>query len=333
MNVVQVTIYNRAGKQLADADCDIQSACWKLNQTGSAILSIDARNDKATRAIIRPGNRMLIQFNNGLPNWGGVIDLPLGVRGKTITFNGYEGDKILSWRVTSNPESHAGTPGAVVRELLAYAEGRYPIGIMPGSIYQNGDALSKQFRWAYLRENIQGLGDYSVSAEEDGGLLNLYLNFYDRRGVDRSETVLLAEGLNGNVGSSVIDEQGPVWNSIYAQGAGVSSILQDAGSVLDYGLREYPISYNQITDQTTLTFQAQNDLNYYRYPRRRATLSDVQNRVPGLFASYDVGDVVMVEAGVEAGEFGFNAPARVIAREWRAVSGLCTVEVEEWMGV
>jgi hypothetical protein len=66
----------------------------------------------------------------------------------------------------------------------------------------------------------------------------------------------------------------------------------------------------------------------YRQPKKRITLTAF-DRAPGLFADYDIGDIVRVQAFSMWPEWALDDSFRVLAREWKP-DNTCTLEVEAW---
>ena len=335
---VEMMIFDSSGKKLADAAVDLQSVSWRWGQTGQAKFSVDYGNPVATVEYLQIGNRMLLRFANGLPDWGGVIALPRSRQASGIGLTAYEGDRLLDWRVTGKEELLSSSPGGIVSSLLSGANERHPTDVGMGDVYEGG-FQSREYNYDSLLAAVCGLAtgyDYAVVPVYQQGQLRFALNWYQRRGRDLRGSVLLAEGNDDghNVGQVTLDEQGPVYNRVIVVGGGTAwadrpvVVVDDLDSQYLYGLREHVI-ISSITDTITLQALAQAALDEAKHPRGRATLSEVTNRSPALFSSYDIGDIVRLQAFLDRGEWAFDGPVRVLARSWTP-AGTCTVEVEEW---
>ena len=67
---------DRSGRVLAELTPEWGPISWRLNDVGQASFRIAASDPKATVHNLRFGNRLYIDFDNGLPPWGGVIWTP-----------------------------------------------------------------------------------------------------------------------------------------------------------------------------------------------------------------------------------------------------------------
>ena len=335
---VEALIFDSGGSKLDDLSVDLQSVLWRLGQTGRALFSIPYTDAKATRKNLRAGNRFLVQFANGLPDWGGVIDFPLGRGSFGLDVVAYEGDRMLDWRVTGADTSFSSTaPGAIAQALVENAKAAYPLAITISDVYPSG-SQTQEYHYDGLLTEVRSLAtgyDYAVVPSYQDGKLTFYLHWYARRGVDRRNSVDLVVG--HNVGAVKLDEQGPVYNRIIAIGSGVNwasrpiVTAEDLDSKYQYGLREYPKIYMDVDDETTLQELADALLADMKQPRARGTLTNVVNEDPAGFADYHIGDIVTLKAFLDAGEdWVFDGPVRLLSREWTP-AGHCTLEVEEWV--
>lgn len=339
-NAVILTIYDKAGACLGEfKDAEFQSALWRLGQTGVAKYAFSPKGAKATRTNLRPGNRALIQFGDGLPEWGGVLDWPIALASEQdigVTF--YEGDRLLGWRVSGQDDTFSSTAtGAIVSALVENANGAYPTGLYMGSVYEGGTAQSRTYHYTSLLEAVRGLRnetgfDYAVVPTLASGKLVFDLCWYERRGTDRRDELALIEG--ANFGTITSGEQGPVYNRFIVIGKGSDwgsarpvKVAEDAESVSRYGLREAPKLFLDIPDEATLQAIADALLAAAMNPYVRATLQGVVNREPAPFTCYHVGDILTLQALQTYGEFAYDFPARILSRS-RLADGTCTLEVE-----
>jgi hypothetical protein len=339
-NAVILTIYDKTGACLGEfKDAEFQSTLWRLGQTGVAKYTFSPRGAKATRTNLRPGNRALIQFGDGLPDWGGVLDWPIDLAsGQDIGVTFYEGDRLLGWRVSGQNEIFSSTAvGAIISALVENANAAYQTGLYMGDVYAGGTAQAREYHYASLLEAVRGLRnesgfDYAVVPALASGKLVFDLYWYEQRGTDRRDELALIEGANfGTISSS---EQGPVYNRFIVIGKGSDwsdnrpvRFAEDAESISRYGLREAPKLYLDISDETTLQAIADALLAGAMNPYVRATLQGVVNREPAPFAGYHVGDILTLQALQTYNDFAYDFPARILSRS-RLLDGTCTLEVE-----
>jgi hypothetical protein len=331
----QVTIYSSAGRRLTEIEADLQSVLWRLGETGSMSLTAGF---ETTPAILRPGNRVAVTFSSGLQDWGGVIDFPRRRHGSGLEIQAFEGDRLLSWRLTSKIATFSSSaPGAIVEALLTTANTISATGIVIGGIYESG-SHTRDYHYNPLLDAIRGLRedsghDYVVMPHLVGTTLYLELEWLERRGADRRDDVALSMGQN--VGTVDMNEQGPVHNHILAVGGSTDWASVPIGEAEDpdsqdlYGVRQLAKFYFDTDDQDTLDDIAEALLDELAYPRVRATLGGVTDKAPGASSSYVVGDIVTLRAFQDMGEWSYDGPVRVISQQWNP-DETCTVEVEEW---
>jgi hypothetical protein len=341
-NAVNLIIYDKTGVHLGEfVDAEFKSASWRLGQTGQALYAFSPQGAKVSRSNLRPGNRALIKFGDGLPNWGGVLDWPIALAsGKDIDITFYEADRLLSWRVTGQNEVFSSTAtGAIVSALIQNANAAYATGVYVGDIYSGGTAQSRDYHYIPLLEAIRSMQsesgyDYAVVPVVANGKLVFDLYWYERRGTDRRDEILLAEGKN--IGEISVSEQGPVYNRIITIGKGDDwgtdrpvKFANDGDSQSRYGLRVSPRFYLDISDEMTLQAISDALLETAKEPYVRMTLYGVTNDEPAPFSTYHVGDIVTLQALQTYDEFSYDITARILSRQ-READGTCTLEIEQW---
>lgn len=343
-NVVNLTMYDKAGACLGEfVDAEFRSAVWRLGRTGSATYRFSPKGPKATRSNLRPGNRALIEFGDGLPDWGGVLDWPINLGSdQDIDVTFYEADRLLDWRVTGQNEGFSSTAtGAIVEALVQNANAAYATGVFMGDVYSGGTAHTRDYHYIPLLEAVRNLKsesgyDYAVVPAMASGKLVFDLYWYEQRGTDREDELALIQG--ANVGQVLVREQGPIYNRIVAVGKGddwssnrLVVFAEDLASRSLYGLRESPRFYLDIDDETTLQAIVDALLAGAKDPYVRLTLNGVTDDEPAPFARYHVGDILTLQALQDYGEFSYDIPVRILARE-RLADGTCSLEVKQWRG-
>ena len=336
---VQVLVFTKAGVLLAELEPELQSVNWRLNNVGMARFSLAWEDPKCTKTNLAFGNRLLIRFGNGLPDWGGVIDPPRKREPNYVEVTCYTGERLLDWRVTAQNRRFDRAPaGTIARSLLEEENGERPTGIDVGSIYSGGELRTLEYHYHDLLERLQDLArlsgeDFEVAPLYSAGRLTFQLNWRKRRGRDISNSVRLVDG--ANVETAVLDEQGQIANRVILAGEGTTwaadrlvAADEDAASRINYGYREYSEVQAGVVNTDTLTANAAAILADKKNPANLYSLS-VTDDAPGRFADYGVGDIVSAELFVASAEWYAAADVRVIAREW-SPDGVCRLEVEEW---
>ena len=338
MATSEVLLFDRNGSLIAEVEPDLQFVNWRLNNVGTAKFSMAWSDPKCTKDNLRPGNRVLIRFDNGLPDWGGVIDFPRQREKGKITVTAYTAERLLDWRVTAKARYYdQAQPGYIFRTRIEEENAEYPTGVEIGNIYLGGTPRTLEDHYHDLLRRMRDLArltgnDFAVLPEYSGGRVSFRAHWYERRGRDLRDSVWLLDG--ANVVSVSLDEQGPLANRVIVIGDGTTwgddrpdAVKENNDSRGEYGYREYA-EVQTVVDSATLEANAAALLEQMAWPRNRVTIT-VANRPPARFADYDIGDIVKAVLFVDSDEWYFEAPVRIIAREWYP-DGICRLEVEEW---
>lgn len=335
----QVSLADRNGLVIAETNALIESATWRLNGVGMAKLWLAWSDDNCTQEKLAFGNVALIQFNNGLPLWGGVIDPPRRRVHGSVGITAYSGERLLDWRVTAKSRAFNSTPpGQIFQSLIEEENAEYPTGVEIGTIYAGGTGRSIEYHYHDLLRRIMDLtrltgNEFAVLPELAAGRVSFKAHWYERRGQDKRNTTWFLDGRN--VGEATMDEQGTLANQIWLAGSGSTwgseRLTADDASVASrdaYRYREYAEVQAGVTVQETLDANAAELLAQKAYPQNVFSIS-ATNKAPGLFASYDVGDIVTAKLFQDSPEWAVSATVRVVAREVRS-DGSCGLEVVEW---
>jgi len=337
---VRCLVGDTTGRLLAELEVDIGPVSWRLNAIGRAEFTIAQSDAKATEDYLGFGNRVLFQFENGLPDWGGMIDVPRTWNADgTITCTAYSGEYILGTRRTGKTKEFTGsTPGTIFQTLLADANGVEDTGIAAGTIWTGGSAFAVTYHYDDLLQITQDLliqrladYDYCIVASKSGGSIVFTANFYQERGSTKAAAALI-EGHNAV--DVQLAEQGPIVNVWTAVGAGstwgderLTGTDSDSASIAAYGRREGHEAHSDLEEQAALTAISDTLVDQYKDPQSILTLSAL-DKAPALFADYDVGDTVRVWLH-SYGFGGYNHLVRVLGREYDPESGRCQLVVKE----
>lgn len=326
----------------ADAEGTVQGelngvpevTAWKLNSYGQAQISIPRA--RVAEEGVRPGNRVLVQFDNGLPDWGGVIDLPRPWNGPVLTVTAYSAEWLMNVRRLRAGLTTQGTPGDAIHFLLNEARRDGWLGFEEGNINRDGVTREWQIAARTLLDAVQdaaiGYGDFQMIPVLQRGRIQFRLEFRDRRGRDHGRNVALEEGVN--LSNVTLEEQGPIINhwTVFGQGTGWTADTRIIGTAVDsesvrlYGLRqddENAPEFDTVEAATTraTTLLAETSGIY------RVVSMDALDRPPARFAQYDVGDHLWVEL-YDQGFEAIVGRRRVIAREYQAATNVCALVTE-----
>lgn len=340
MAIARISVFDRHGAALGELDGQIGATSWRLNRVGKSSITIAKSDIKATRTMFQFYNRVLIEFDNGLPAWGGVMVPPRRWGPGTITANLADGGELLHYRMTDHGRYFEATPaGTIMQRLLDEANAVAETGALPGSIWTGGPGRYKDYHYEDLLNAAEVLAqytgtDFSVAPVMDGSTLAFVLDWFEERGMDRPGVVLM-EGHNVEV--SGFEEPGPIINRWAGVGEGATWSTKaraertDVPSWGTYGLREAARVFAGVVEQTTLDQNVEELLEETREARPRVQLEAV-DLSPARFSSYDVGDRIWVQLytyGFAGDGLGYDHAMRVLAREFDPTTGRCALVVEE----
>lgn len=327
---VSLLVTDHRGVPIGDLEAELESVAWLLNETSVARLT--AAVPRTAAELLQIGNRLLIEFDNGLPRWAGVIDLPRRWAYGQVRLTAYSGHRLLDWRVTGRDRRFERVAaGGALRGILQEQDA--PAVVLPGSIWLGGPALSLEYHREALLKALEDMSakaaaDFDVTGQMENGRLVFRVHLYERLGVERPN-VYFIEGVNASVES--LEEQGPIVNEWFTAGAGAGwgetgrlyGHARDGVSVGDYGLRQDAAVWSDIDDGATLDARTAVSLAATREMYAALDVSAL-NLPPGRFADYDIGDGVGV-ALFSMPSGGLEARRRVVGREFRPRDGACEV--------
>lgn len=337
---MRALIGDRFGKLIAEVVADVDSLSWILNGIGKSGIALSISDSKTTAENLQIGNRIYLEFENGLPAWGGVLDLPRDWQGGTVSMTAYTIEWLLKTRKTKKTDAFYEQPaGIVFRDLLVQAENEDPLGITIGSIWKGGRPHWPRYHykslWYVLDYSLPRMEqcDFTFTPYIANGHIKFRADFYQAAGDDKSQSVELIEGRN--IGAGVrLREHGEIINSYHAVGEGSTwgperSVIaaKDRESIATYGLRQVGKVHPGVSQPATLEMHARRAIDQHSTPRKLFTLP-VLSREPATFASYGLGDTI----GCTLPSYyfdGFAGPVRVLGREYDPVSGDCELAVEE----
>lgn len=341
MSEVRCLLFSRTGQPLTEIEPEVEAVSWRLNDIGTAVFALAWTDSKCTKSNLQYGNRVLFQFENGLPDWGGVIDPPRTIGEGVVRVNAYTSERLLQHRYTGKNHTFTSTAaGAIYRALLQAADRTESLYIDLGNIFQTGTVRDAEYHYNPLLEAIKELArladdDFYIEPVYTEDRLTLQAHWYDRRGRDRSQQAQLMEGRN--VHEAISDSQGEIANRYYVAGSGTDwgsdrliGTYTDDDSRVAYGYREYAETQSEVETQQTLDINAESLASDRAEPYRAYSLI-VTDDEPGKFSGYRVGDIVGAELFMDSGDWYFDGDLRILAEEWNQ-DGTCRLEAEEWTG-
>jgi hypothetical protein len=337
MAKVRATLADQFGRPIADVSPALGVISWKLNTSTKVPLSFPKSDSKLIRANFQPGNRILMEFDNGLPAWGGVLDMP-----DTWTLNDYEAsawspEKILETRQTDRGRYFdQAEPGYIFRSVITEANDFSPFAVEIGQIDEMEVRISPDYHFENLLEVAKSLNgmtgvDFWVEPLRISKQVVFRAHLYEMRG-NLKNNVALVEGRN--LSELKLVRQGPIvnWWDVVGGGSGwaddrLMTTVYDEESIAQYGLRQNSRIISSIKVMETLERTAERLLADSVKPRNRWS-AKVVNLEPALFDSYDVGDRIRLEAPNFQWD-GFNGYVRVLARNYDPITGDVVLVIEE----
>lgn len=338
MSVISVIVGDKGGVVLSElAEATVEQVTWRSNEVGQADIVLPLWDVSRYRSLLQFGNTILLQFDNGLPDWGGIIDTPRSWRPGQFQVTAYSAEYLLALRVSGKNDIYRNQPvGEIWRASLADANQQEWTGLSVATPWFGGDGKDAEYHYKPLLEIARELSsdlsgaDFYVTAAETGGHIEFTARFVERRGRDL-EGVALVDGRN--ITEPVMEEQGPIMNQWYVVGSGSSWYTRYVAQARDevgvnlYRLREQSEIQSQIGNPTMLHAIAEQRLAGASQPGVSVTLAAI-DAPPARFADYDVGDSLLVDVPW-AGFTGLTGRVRVLGREYQPGSGVCNLVVEE----
>lgn len=322
-----ILVGDENGVLIGELAAGIEAMSTELNHYGQARLSLAPSGNEH---LIEFGNRLIIYVDNGLPPWAGFIDPPRGWKYAQLTLTAYGGERLLSHRVTGRNRAFSQVSAAsVLAALLAEQDG--PAVLERGTIDSAaGMPVTETYHWNNLLEvaqdDLMAGVDFHVSGVVKDGRIRFRLNVNARRGRDLAD-VWLMEGHNAIIEP---EEQGPIVNEWFSAGTGsdwgdtgrLYGRARDEASIGRFGLRQDTKVFTAAKDPAMLDALTGAEVAHTGQPYVAVSV-DALNLAPALFSDYDIGDGVGVELYSMMG--GYRGLRRVVGRDWRPASGVCSV--------
>ena len=333
----QLLVADTAGSVLTELKPRLEKVSWVMNEVGKLTFVMAKTDPKLQERYLRFGNRVLLQLDNGLPPWGGVITGGREWSESEVAVEAWSGEALLGWRVTGrNRVFSEASLGSVLQAVLADAEAVAATRLELGTVYEGGAGYSLEYHYDTLADVVAeivklGGGVVDVTAREEAGRVVFTVNLYDRRGADKPG-VALVEG--ANVVAARLRDEDTVVNLLY--GATDGSGWEDDSRLYGSATNEESVALHdvregflavKVTEQAALEAALEAALGTRQWPRRAVALQ-VTNREPGRFAEYDLGDGVTLVLPT----YGFGGTKglfRVAGREFFPDEDVCDLVVEE----
>lgn len=336
---MNVLVGDFGGVVMGEIPLHVSQVSWRLNEVGQVVGDLPLTDVARHERLLRFGNTLLLQFDNGLPDWGGVLDTPRAWQHGQVRVHAYSGEYLLRLRLSGKNEVfRQHSVGEIFRSVLVGANGREALGMQIATPWYGGATHNLDYHYKPLfdiaRELTQDLSkaEFQVSAAEVGGQIVFTARFDRRRGRDH-DGISLMDGRN--ITEATLDEQGPIINHWYVVGSGTSwyggryvAEERDGISVNRYRLREASEIQSQIGNPSMLHAIAEQRSAANSTPTTSVPLTAV-DLPPARFSDYDVGDSLPVDIP-RYGFNGFTGRVRILGREYVPDRGVCNLLVTEY---
>lgn len=340
-NHVQVSVADPFGKLLAEIQPEVSEVSWLLNEVGGVNMTMRTDDDKWRADYFRMGGMVLLEFENGLPDWTGLSTGTQRIRwqnGQRATVAYQSSERYLVRRRSGKNVSFVNrTVSDIVGTLVAEMNGKRKTPIRVGDLWTNSPEVRREYHYTNLFDALKTLqqdtgGDWGVTGGRGtGNRLDLLLNFWPRRGTDKPNVALIED--HNAVVVDYTEKDFNFVNDMVVVGAGSDwgltrpeGVADDTTSIATYDLWEGATVENDVTSEATLTTIARARVTASLVPYRVLTL-DVMDLAPGAFASYHIGDRVSVSC-YSVGWGGVEGLGRVTARTFAPATGRSRVVLE-----
>lgn len=336
----RILIADPQRKILSEVQFALEPVGWMINDFGTTTITAARSDTKATEDILRPGNWLYVEFDNGLPPWAGILQ-----PGRKFTDDRIQVDVASAEHYLKRLHTDKGryfkkaSVGYIVSSVIGEANAAWGAGITIGEMWGGGSLHSPEYHLESLWDAIIGsvverLEDceFSLDPSLENGHIKLTANLRQQRGVLRPN-VWLIQGHNLTEDEyHETDELVNHWllagDDLSGNGTGWgSSRLLDLAtgvnqeSIGQYGLWQSALVEQGIREQASLTEYSRYLIGETAVPRVMVCASTF-NMAPAAFADYQVGDTVRLIAPTATFQ-PLDTYVRVIGREFDFADGVC----------
>jgi hypothetical protein len=308
----RIRLFNRTGTLIYEVSAPAFRE-FVLNDIGSANFTIKALN---MEQYIEFGNYVLIEHSK-LNSWVGVIVTPRPWTPKVITVNCKSAMWLFGQRVGSYTQPVSGSWGDVLTQVLGVVNAAESTLLQIG-VFNSGNSYSSTVDmsnpYTYLQRAIAQAGTrLDFRPLVTNGKLKIFIDIQPT--LYTPSSLRLEEGLNIKNSTSVLLQQGEIYNDITVLGVSLdqnkfTGHAEDAASIAKYGRRQKLFSEGQ--SQADVDRLAVMRLAQYNYPR--VTLGLVTMDKGNTFLDTKIGNsgsVDLKSLGYRNGALGFRGTAYI----------------------
>jgi hypothetical protein len=298
----------------------LENVTWGTDGYGMATLILSLPAALANGALLEFGNRAKIEFSNGLPPWGGVIDVPRETTLGQMRVQMYEAGYMLNWLLTEAQALYLEGDARPAAEILADLVTRSGLDmVFDGTAAGGGEPVEAEFHYETLAaaaDKLRGLdgGLHWFTRTRPTGARDITFELVAFRDAldDAANRAILIQGHN-LVDWSVL-EQGPIYNEVLVgigdflnpaadlsgEESGYSELhtASDGASRMRYGPRQQLVVLPDVTGESgpgRAAARARAQLAAHSKPRLRVAGAAL-NLPPALYRDYGIGTRIAIEA-------------------------------------
>jgi len=157
-----VTIFNRKGQPLAEVDGAVTRS-WRLERTidtSKGQMSIAYNSEKVNSFTMRYGNIVLVESNDGLPNWAGIIWPRTHSQNGIIKLTLMSAEWLFAMRATDGKDVWNGSMATTFITLLHLANRYWPLPISPDPVISDdGRQLNNEWNAIVILDALNELAN------------------------------------------------------------------------------------------------------------------------------------------------------------------------------
>lgn len=333
----KLTLFTGFGAALGEVISPVYDAEWRINTVTRLRFTLSTRDAACRADWLQFGNLVLVEPENGLPAWAGVIDTPREWGKGSVTVTAYSAEQLLAWRRPAQMGAKIkGTPGAIFRQMVQMAVSAAFLPVELGEVYEGGPSREETLEDDLLAEcqriAERAGNEFDLTPVVRDGRLVFRANWYERMG--QATVLVLEEGIDLQLSDRPLVEQGEIVNDLLGYGAGATwasrpkAIKTDALSVGQYMQRQAVRGFDGNVETGTLEENTAQALTKAAQPVKVLDANVTNGR--GAFGSIRKGNNIRVilhsvgfigsgtgaDVTMRIAGFGYNcATCRVISEE------------------
>lgn len=338
----RLLIADPSRKIMAEVQFAIEPISWLINDFGTTRITASRTDVNCTADILRPGNWLYVELDNGLPPWAGVLMPGRQFSSSAVSVEVTSAEHYLKRFHTDKGRYFAkATVGHIFTSVIGEANATWGMGVAIGEVWGGGTLHSPEYHlesiWSVVVDSITGRlenCEFCIEPTLRNGRIELTAHLRQQSGVFRPN-VWFVQGHNLTEDEyKEVDELTNHWllagDDLNGEGTGwgAGRLLDvtngiNVESIGQYGLWQSSLIEQGIREQATLTEYARYLIGETATPKVMVCGSAV-DKSPARFVDYKVGDTVRLIAP-QATFAPLDTFVRVVGREFDFADGVCQV--------